>query len=198
MEFVTVEEIEETIRGDLVQTPAMVKGGALHDVVAFPDRYHDPRAGIFVHRDRRNKPTGWRFGYQSINDLRHAIGAHVVELKTEFEVAGHTIVAKADGLTGREVHELKVRGKVPFEPDWFVDSFQWRIYALAFKAGAVTYHLVTVDDDGPDGVAVVETHQKLTNYPYPSMAAEVRALVLDFADFARSRNLEGYLGEEEE
>lgn len=116
---------------------------------------------------------GWRFDF--------TVNAHVQlpplrELKTEmtFPVDGAevTLVGKADGTAGKVVHDQKLTER--FDPEKYLDSYQWRAYLTMFGADTFVYDVFVGKYEKQRGeivkgpIDVVDYH-RLEVHSYPEM-----------------------------
>ena len=184
-DYVTLGELEAQIRKEYRTTPDMERGTALHAVMEDPEPYRWGWELIY---------GDWRFAAAEIDELRGKVSSAVTEIPASFELAGHTIRCRVDGMTGLTVQELKCPRKQSYDPDNYLESYQWRIYLLAFEAQTCDYHLVSLHKpDKSSGVSYIQSHNVVRTHRYAGLEADVKRLLQDFEQFLWDRNLETYL-----
>lgn len=192
-----LEELEALIRGELEATPAMLRGWAVHEVLAFPERY----AFTTAEGEDCYRYEGALYAARPFDAVRQSMGIRVAEVAAELEILGgrHVISCRADGLDGRRVVEIKCPEKPKLDPEKYVRSYQWRIYLAAFDADQVDYHLVVTDEPRRrSGFVMIRDHHAFSMYRYPELEADVRRLAEEFVGFVYARNMESYLIAREE
>lgn len=93
-----------------------------------------------------------------------------------------TLVGKVDVLNGKRVDDHKFTAK--FDPDRYLDSYQWRAYLDMFDADLFRWNIFEAIESAPKNYLVRNVH-KLQMHRYPGMAADVERELREFVRFAR-------------
>jgi hypothetical protein len=179
-DWMTEQSLLDSLTGVFVPTPAVQLGHAYHAVLEAPTPYRVP-GGYAC--------EGFTFDDATMDPMLSLIDRRgVFEVKTTQPFGDVTLVAQADQLVGAHLYEFKTTGS-PFSIDKYLDSIQWRVYALVFDPLAITYRVATLDDHG-NGVVTLKDLNHLTLYPYAGIEQEVRSLVTRFVEFIRAKGLD--------
>ena len=127
------------------------------------------------------------------------VGATVKEEHFELEIGGHLVTGRADGLTRNSVIDYKTSFKGLPDPDELTDTWQWRVYLLAFNRPAFWYNTFVLklqqgwpasepygedDPDDRDNIVIdIVDSDAFSVYRYPTMQLDVEEFVRDFADY---------------
>jgi hypothetical protein len=182
-EWMSEQDLIDTIRGTFKPTPAVLLGRAFGQVLELPDAYRIRGAykcGDYTFSDATMAPAF------ALVDRRG-----VFEAKASKRYGACEVVAKADHLYGTDLSEFKTTTR-PFGVDKYLASAQWRFYLDLFEARRVTYHVFCLDDHGNGVVELRETHS-FALYPYADLYADCCELVSRFADYVTQRGLDGVL-----
>lgn len=172
-----------TIRGDVVQTPAMALGIAFENVLMAPEAYRV--AGGYVSGD-------YSFADAVMGEpLSRVDRRGVFQVKTQGPYADLNVVAKADQVLGARIQEWKTTCG-SFDIDKYLDAYQWRYELDLFQAASVTYHVFLLDDHG-NGVVELRGTESFTVYPYPHLHEDCVELAREFSAYARLKGLDGLL-----
>lgn len=112
------------------------------------------------------------------------------------DYGGIIITGQCDGIEGRNIIDHKTVQQ--FDAEYHLDGWQHRFYLDIFEADRFDWHLWEVaaitnkEIAQPDGSVLemgskayeVYAHHQLTQYRYPEIEADCRALALEFRDFA--------------
>lgn len=93
-----------------------------------------------------------------------------------------TLVGKLDAVNGKRVDDHKFTAK--FDPDRYLDSYQWRAYLDMFDADLFRWNIFEAVESAPKNYLVRNLH-KLSMHRYPGMAEDVQREVAEFVGFAR-------------
>lgn len=93
-----------------------------------------------------------------------------------------TVVGKVDGIHGKRIDDHKFTAK--FDPDRYLDSYQWRVYLEIFGADHFRWNIFEASEDGPKYYRIRNVH-KLDMRRYPGMAEDVERELREFVVFAR-------------
>jgi hypothetical protein len=176
-------DLINSILGRFTPTPAVKLGKAFHSVIEDPDQYLCP--GGFA-------CDGYAFDtavMQPVLDLVDRRG--FFELKSTLEIGGITLVAKADHICGASIAEFKTTCNT-YDPDKYLDSFQWRAEVLIFQPRVVTYHTACLSDS-PNGVIGLRSVESMNVFPYPHLERDCLDLIREFCAYVKARNLVGHL-----
>lgn len=173
-EDATLEDLLIRLRHEEPPTPAMEAGRAfakLMETAPLGDM-----ASTWV--------DGWQFTFALDADVE--LPQHR-EVKTEmvFDTPSGpvTLVAKADGVDGRVVHDQKLTER--WDPEKYLDSWQWRAYLLMFDADSFVYDVFEGKYDGR--TVTVRDYHRMAFYSYPAMEADVQRAVAELAEAVKRR-----------
>lgn len=103
-----------------------------------------------------------------------------------------TVVGKVDCIHGRRIDDHKFTAR--FDPDRYLDSFQWRLYLHIFGADEFRWNVFEAVESAPRNYLIRNVH-RLTMHRYPDMAADVEHELRQFVSFARHHLPERFLAE---
>lgn len=184
-DWMTEDRLRESILGTVTPSHEMDLGKAYHAILEAPDVYRVSggyRCGAFAFGDDVMQPM------LDVIDRRG-----VFEVKTTLDVDGCTLVCQADQLVGASLYEYKTTSS-GYDVQKYLDSYQWRVMALAFQPVSITYRTACLYE-GTNGVIDCRSVETVTVYPYPELPADVRRLLAQFKEYAVSRGLDGHLRE---
>ena len=184
-EDASVAELIEKITGAFVPSPAMLAGTAFHKLL------EDAPNGLEVNEA---ESMGHRFIFPV--DL-HIEVTPIRELRASktFMVDGEpiTITGQVDAIDGLRIEDHKTTSY--FNPDRYLQGFQWRLYLSIFGASLFRWNVFEVSQiesagnsegfDAPAPEYEVRSQHRLEQYRYPAMEADCLALVSRFARFVR-------------
>jgi hypothetical protein len=186
------------LRGEFEPTYEILIGLAYGRALEKPDKYR-----VQVPHEGYEVPVkvgpDWRRFFIPERTVRPGLNVldrnGVFEVRTEKVYNGVTVVMKADHVIGRIVSDNKTTFKT-FDFDKYAHSYQWRFYLDAFGAQQFTYNVFRLyDERGDIEIAGVE---QFNLFPYSEMERDCAALVGEFCDYVRARNLEPLLAEREQ
>lgn len=93
-----------------------------------------------------------------------------------------TLVGKVDAINGRRIVDHKFTAK--FDPDRYLESYQWRIYLEVFNADAFRWNVFEARESAPKNYIIRAVH-KLDMHRYPAMGDDVERMLREFVVFAR-------------
>lgn len=93
-----------------------------------------------------------------------------------------TLVGKVDAIHGRRIDDHKFTAR--FDPERFLDSFQWRIYLDVFGADEFRWNVFEGKEVAPKHYTIQAVHP-LTMYRYPGMGDDIERELAQFVGFAR-------------
>lgn len=103
-----------------------------------------------------------------------------------------TLVGVVDGIDGHRVDDHKFTGR--FEPERFLDSYQWRIYLLIFNAHRFRWNVFECSQTNLREYRIFGAH-RLEQAAYPGMRDDVLRELREFIAFARVHLPERFLAE---
>lgn len=105
-----------------------------------------------------------------------------------------TLVGKVDAIHGRRIVDHKFTAK--FDPDRYLESYQWRIYLEVFGADAFRWNIFEAAESPPKSKNYrIRNVHKMDMHRYPDMGADVEAKLREFVAFARDHLPERFLAE---
>ena len=113
------------------------------------------------------------------------------EVKATKAFGPHTVVAKADQIVGTHVYEHKTTTN-PFDPDKYLQAYQWRFEAAIFQPVAITYR-VAILEEPKERIVGLKSVEQVTVYPYPELERDCAQLVDRFVAYVRARDLTRFL-----
>lgn len=93
-----------------------------------------------------------------------------------------TLVGKVDGIHGKRIDDHKFTAQ--FDPDRYLDSYQWRSYLEVFGADSFRWNIFEARESAPKNYIIRNVH-KLTMHRYPGIGNDVAREVGEFVGFAR-------------
>jgi hypothetical protein len=207
-EWGSLDRFEDRILRGQETNENMLRGSAVHAVLEDPKPYrrtlYHPEHGhndlCLVWEDPEGSSFSLTFWAESILGLRSEIGSALHEVRACLDVGTLRISCRADGLNGSRVDEIKCPTRAP-EADNFYDSYQWRMYAAAFGATSVRYHIVQLSVPRGRKAAPIATVAEYTTLDFPAYAGlerDIGDLAFEFQEFIARRSLEAYFREAEE
>jgi hypothetical protein len=101
-----------------------------------------------------------------------------------------TLVGKVDAIHGKRVDDHKFTAR--FDPDRYLDSYQWRIYLEVFGADEFRWNIFEAMESAPKNYLIRAVHP-LKMHRYPGMGADVERQVRAFVAFARDHLPERFI-----
>jgi hypothetical protein len=92
-----------------------------------------------------------------------------------------TVVGKVDAIHGRRIDDHKFTAK--FDPDRYLDSYQWRLYLEIFGADLFRWNIFEAIESAPKNYLIRNFH-KLEQRRYPGMTEDVERELRAFVAFA--------------
>lgn len=174
-EYVELADLLAQLRRESPPTEAMMAGTALHTALEnAPD-------GEF----EKLEAEGYTFAFAADGEVDIPSVREMKDTR-EYEIDGCavTLVGKVDAIHGRRVDDHKFTSR--FDPERFLNSYQWRIYLEVFSADEFRWNVFEgrQDRDDPKRYAINAIHP-LTMHRYPGMAADVERELREFVGFAR-------------
>ena len=183
-DWMSEQELIDTIRGKFVPTPKVLIGKAFGQILEDPEPFR-------VH-------GGYMCGayFFSVDTMAPALALMdrrgVFEAKATKDYGDCTVVAKADQLVGAHLIEHKTRlGSFDFEK--YADSYQWRFMADIFEPTRITYHVFILDGDEEGATFGLKSIESFSLFPYPQLHADCQALLDQFVEYVTLRRLDGLL-----
>lgn len=104
------------------------------------------------------------------------------EIRVGKNYGGIIVSGQCDGIEGKRIIDHKtVSGG--FDAEHHLDGWQHRFYLDIFEADRFDWHVWEVGELKEPKAYEVYAHHALTQYRYPEMEADCRALALEFRDF---------------
>ncbi len=124
-------------------------------------------------------------GYVFTADLDAVLAIPALrEIKAEkvYSIDGRPVlmVGKVDAVEGRRVDDHKSTAR--FDPDRFVQSYQWRFYLDIFDADHFRWNVFETKELGPK-VYLINSVQCLEQWRYPGMREDCEAVLSRFLGF---------------
>lgn len=110
-----------------------------------------------------------------------------MSITKDYRVNGEVIRirGRVDELYGTEVVDHKTTGQ--FDPEHLIAGYQWRLYLDMLSALSFRWNVFVITDVAKSpGFWRVTAFHPLRQYAYPTMRADIEALLLKFAQFART------------
>jgi hypothetical protein len=108
------------------------------------------------------------------------------EMKTTMDLiidgVNVTVVGKVDAIHGNWIADHKFTAK--FDPDRYLDSYQWRLYLHIFGADEFRWNIFEAQESAPKHYVIRNFHP-LRIHRYPGMAEDVERELGEFVRFAR-------------
>lgn len=101
-----------------------------------------------------------------------------------------TVVGKVDAIHGRWIADHKFTAK--FDPDRYLDSYQWRLYLEIFDADEFRWNIFEAVESAPKNYLIRAFHP-LRMHRYPGMGADVVRELTEFVGFARQHLPERFI-----
>ncbi|UYB51200.1 hypothetical protein OCJ37_14520 [Xanthomonas sp. AM6] len=170
-----LEPLLAQLRRQMAPTEPMLAGRAFHKALELAP---PGEVGVF-------EQDGYRFEIAA--DVEIDI-PDVRELKStrDYVIGGVpvTLVGMVDAIHGRRVDDHKTTTR--FDPERFLDSYQWRIYLEVFGADEFRWNVFEwSNSEREPQTYVVRAVNPLTMYRYPGLAADVERELAEFVAFAR-------------
>jgi hypothetical protein len=194
---ITKDKVTESIKGETPWLPRMEFGGAFHAVVEHGgDRFFHPASGLYhvnveglddpyiLHPEEVAVAEAYRTRYIG---MTNEIKAYYKLKIGDYHI---TISMRIDGLYGTDVHERKTTDKPP-KYDNYVDSLQWRCYALATQCDMVYYDVFKYNNPkvGPKEIIF----EQFSFQPYPAIETEVKNYTDQLIRFCEREGLLNYI-----
>jgi hypothetical protein len=105
------------------------------------------------------------------------------EIRRGKDYGGIIVSGQCDGIEGRRIIDHKTVQQ--FDAEYHLAGWQHRFYLDIFEAERFDWHIWEVGELKEPKAFEVYAHHLLTQYRYPDLEADCRALALEFRDFAR-------------
>lgn len=184
-EWMTEDELIESIRGQFVPNHKVMLGMAFGQVLESPAKFR--ASGGYRHGD-------FFFSADMMQPAFDVIDRRgVFEAKGQKQYGDCTVVAKADHMLGADISEFKSTLS-PFDPDKYAQSCQWRFMADIFEVPKVTYRVFCLSEaDG--GVLDLRSIETMNLYTYANLHRDCCALLDEFKSYVIGKGLDGILRE---
>lgn len=172
-------------------TAAMMFGTAFGELITNPNRYYSKNGykvttnGFEYNFDAPQMNEGCRL----MAEYREKNGMFW-EIKQTIELAGATVVCKCDGLASNFLIENKTTAS--FKIDNYLDSYQWRLYFLAFPVEFIRYHVFSFAAENKAGYRKFLAHDSFEVTPYLEMRTDCESVIAEMSAFVYANNLESY------
>lgn len=184
-DWMSEEELIQSIRGIWTPTPRVELGQAFGHVLEAPERF--AVSGGYQH-GRYFFSADMMAPALAVFDRRG-----VFEAKATKQYGPHTVVAKADQLIGARIIENKTTLS-GFNFDKYAESYQWRFMADIFEPEAITYHVFCLSEDTA-GVTDLRSIETFNLFPYAACHEDCCALLSRFVEYVTFRGLDAHLNE---
>jgi hypothetical protein len=149
-------------------------------------------AGTALHKALENAPAGEHKGFEADGFLFSFDTEAEIDLPAMREMKAVreylvddvrvTLVGKVDAIHGKRIDDHKFTAK--FDPDRYLNSWQWRIYLEVFGADTFVWNIFEAIESAPKHYLIRNVH-KLTQQRYPGIADDVERELRAFVRFAR-------------
>lgn len=187
-EWMTEQELIDTISGKFVPNHKVLLGMAFGQVLEAPEKFRVN--GGYQHGE-------FFFSLDMMADALAGIDRRgVFEAKGEKVYGDCVVVAKADHMLGADISEFKSTLS-SFDPDKYAESCQWRFMAEIFDVPKVTYKVFCLSEDTA-GVLDLRSIEPMSLYRYPALHQDCCRLVAAFRDYVIAKGLDGILRERQQ
>jgi hypothetical protein len=114
---------------------------------------------------------------------------HTREQRRHKDYGGIIITGQCDGIEGRRIIDHKTVSK--FDAEYHLDGWQHKFYLDIFEAERFDWHIWQVSEMDDPKAYEVYAHHLLSQYRYPALEQDCRALALEFRDFAARLGWQG-------
>lgn len=174
-EDMTAEELLKRLRREEPPTSKMLAGTALHSLIEAAKPDEEIHVG---------ESQGHTFRFADGIELPYMAAR---ELRAKLLIAeGMVLVGVADGFDG-SVREYKLTER--FDAEHYMESYQWRAYAVMFGANKIVYDVFVGREDKPRVWTIFEV-QRLPLYAYPGIERDVRRVARELGGFMAENGLE--------
>lgn len=167
-----LSDLLERLQWNSVSSPAMLAGTAFHKALELAD------SGVADTLEA----NGYTFTFRGDFDLELSPIRELRAFKT-YHVDGQPFIVtgQVDEIHGRTVIDHKTTGR--FDPDRYLDGFQWRLYLDIFGADLFRWNVFEMKPgDEPMQYEITAAH-RLEQYRYPALADDCQSLVERYARF---------------
>lgn len=185
-EWMSEDELRDSILGIWKPNHKVEIGTAFGKILEDPDRYFIP--GGF-------ECNGCAFGREVIEPCLAVIDRRgIFEAKAVKAYGPIDVVSKADHVIGGHLSEFKTTLS-SFDVGKYLDSYQWRYMADAFKPQIITYHVFCLSEAEGNGVISLRSVESFNVFPYPKLHEDCCDLLQEFCGYVTARGLDGVLRE---
>lgn len=185
-----------TIKGEFVQTPAMLLGQAFGRCLETGEKYRDGD-GYSVPVRFNN---AWKMYYFTSALMEPCFAEFdrrgVFEVKAQRQYGDVLVVAKMDQAFGTRIIENKAKTS-QFDFDRYAESYQWRFELDLLEGSTALTYKVFLLDETKEGETILRGIESFNLYPYPALHDDCSALVERFTQYARLRGLDAHLIEQQ-
>ena len=170
------DDLIQQIKGIQTESEAMKKGTAFHKALEMiPPGVVAQAVNVDGYTFKFQKD--FELGVTAIKEMRHS-KAYMVDGQP-IEISG-----QIDALHGKRIEDHKTTKS--FDPDRFLDGYQWRLYLDIFGCDHFRWNVFVVSNTKkhPNVYNVKEMHT-LEQYRYPTLADDCQNMVEQFARFVR-------------
>lgn len=164
-----LESILSRLRGLEEPSEAMLAGTAFHKAL---ETVSDGNHGCLV-------ANGYTFHIECDIELERP---ETREYRCSKSYGPITITGQCDTLDPCTVNDYKTTSR--FNPDRYLEGYQWRLYLDIFKAKRFRWQVFEISELKERTYRVFGFHT-LTQYAYPDLHRDCERLALDLYDFAR-------------
>jgi hypothetical protein len=192
-DFVSVESLDDSIKGVFKPNWKMNAGTAVHGIAEDPPACRR-KDGLYHY-------NGWVFAPEVIQpflDTQDRTAVYEVPYQVDFDLGRHlvTISGRTDAALGLRAKENKTkwfdRGQ-SFDLFQYADSCQPKFYFVGLEPVAVDYTVACFTCDGEFLPVGLKSIEQFTLYPYPGVRDDCHDLLSEFVQYVESRNLLSYL-----
>lgn len=168
-----LSELLARLRREAPPTDAMLAGTALHKAL---ETAADGTVKGFA-------ADGFTFSFETEAEI-DLPAIREMKATREYEIGGClvTLVGKVDALHGKRIDDHKFTSR--FDPERFLNSYQWRIYLDIFEADEFRWNVFEGRKSAPKNYLITGVHP-LTMHRYPGMADDIARALRAYVEFAR-------------
>ncbi|MCB2080936.1 MAG: hypothetical protein KDE55_24950, partial [Novosphingobium sp.] len=167
-----LSELLARLRREAPPTEAMLAGTALHKAL---ETAADGTVKGFA-------ADGFTFSFETEAEV-DLPAIREMKATREYEIGGClvTLVGKVDALHGKRIDDHKFTSR--FDPERFLNSYQWRIYLDIFDADEFRWNVFEGRESASKNYLITGVHP-LTMYRYPGMADDIARALRAYVEFA--------------
>lgn len=196
-EIFTLEMWIEGIKAGWQPTAKMMFGTAFGLIVTEPHRFvsfQNDKRTYNVSVKGKNEIFNYEFDESQVGNGITLMAAYrpsmFWEQKTELKFGIDTVVCKCDGLSSFLI-DNKTTGQ--FNLESYDDSFQWRLYLLAWpQAAFFRYHVFVFGQEDKNGYRKFKERHDFDVFRYDQMQNDCAEIIAQMSETIHTNNLQSY------